>query len=93
MDVYEGDRVLVNLAPFIGSSLRCKVRIPCRVLAVDTTYVEVGTEHPFREVLLRVLPAWIEGKMESDQRQGGASNRAQSSAAKEVRRAKAVVAG
>jgi hypothetical protein len=92
MDVQEGDWVLVNLAPFIGSSRRSRVRIPCRVLAVATTHVEVGTEHPFREVSLRVPPAWIEDKLESE-RDRDTRYRAQSSPAKDARRAKAELVG
>jgi hypothetical protein len=63
MEFREGDRVLVNLAPFIGSSRRSQVQVPCRVLAVNGTHVEVGTEYPFRELSLRVLGGWIEGKL------------------------------
>ena len=66
MDIQEGDWVLVNLAPFIGSIRRSHESIPCRVLAADATHVEVLTEDPFREVSLRVLTTWIEGKLEPD---------------------------
>ncbi len=93
MDVQEGDAVLVNLAPFIGSSHRSKVRIPCRVLAVDAIHVEVRTEYPFREVYLRVLRGWIEGKLESDRREGGARYRVQPSFADEVHRAEVGAVG
>ena len=34
MNVREGDRVAVNIAPFIGSALRSEQTIPCTVLAV-----------------------------------------------------------
>jgi hypothetical protein len=69
MDFHQGDWVLVNLAPFIGSSRRSKNRIPCRVLAADSTHVEVCTEEPFRELSLRVPITWIEGKLESEEGQ------------------------
>jgi hypothetical protein len=66
MEVRKGDWVLVNLAPFIGSSQRSRVGVPCRVLAVTATHVEVVTEQPFREVSLCVLSTWIERKLEPD---------------------------
>jgi hypothetical protein len=66
VDIQEGDWVLVNLAPFIGTSRRSHESIPCRVLAADATHVEVRTEDPFREVSLRVLTTWIDGKLEPD---------------------------
>jgi hypothetical protein len=69
MEIQTGDWVLVNLAPFIGSSQRSHVGIPCRVLAVSATHVEVATEHPFREVALRVRSTWIEAKLKSDEGQ------------------------
>ena len=85
MGIQEGDCVLVNLAPFIGSSHRSKVHIPCRVLAAGATYVEVRANHPFREVCLRVSTAWIEGKLESSQE--SARNRGRTSSTAEVHRA------
>jgi hypothetical protein len=68
MDIEIGDDVLVNLAPFIGSSRRSRNSIPCRVVAVEANHVEVRTLYPFREFSLRVLSVWIEGKAESAQR-------------------------
>lgn len=67
MDIGKGDRVLVNLAPFIGSVRRCNESVPCRVLAVDADHVEVRTAHPFREFSLRVRNTWIEEKLDSEE--------------------------
>jgi hypothetical protein len=91
MDIEKGDRVLVNLAPFIGSERRSKESIPCRVLALDKDHVEVRTEHPFREFSLRVLTTWIEGKLESDQE--GVRSRVRSSSDAGVRQVAASVIG
>ena len=41
MDIRRRRHVLVNLAPFIGSSRRINESIPCNVLAIDGTFVEV----------------------------------------------------
>ncbi len=60
MDVQAGDRVLVNVAPFIGSVMRCDESIPCKVLAVDGAQVQVRVEPPYREVCLWLLSSWIE---------------------------------
>ena len=35
MSVHRGDRVLVNVAPFIGSALRAKQSISCEVVDVE----------------------------------------------------------
>jgi hypothetical protein len=66
MEVQKGDRVLVNLAPFIGSVRRKEESISCRVLAVDGPHVEVRTESPYREFSLRVQNTWIEGRLEGE---------------------------
>ena len=60
MEIREGDHVRVNLAPFIGSVMRSKQSVPCRVLSIDGIHVEVCTEYPCREVSLWVLASWIE---------------------------------
>ena len=60
MDVRKGDRVLVNVAPFIGSALRCDDSIPCEVLAVDGMRTHVRVEPPYRDVSLWVSSSWIE---------------------------------
>jgi hypothetical protein len=64
MEYQEGDRVRVNLAPFIGSVMRSKQSVPCRILSVDGIHIEVCTEHPFREVSLWVLASWIEERLD-----------------------------
>jgi hypothetical protein len=61
MDVKQSDRVLVNVAPFIGSVMRSKDSIPCEVLAVDGIHAQVRVLPPYREVDLWVLSSWIEG--------------------------------
>ena len=64
MDLKKGDRVLVNLAPFVGLVWRSKESIPCRVMDATPTHVEVVTEYPYREVSLQVQPKWIDGCLE-----------------------------
>lgn len=66
MEFRAGDRVLVNLAPFIGSARRSSESIPCLVLDTDATHVVVRTNPPFRELSLRVLATWVEGIVEND---------------------------
>ena len=61
MDVQKGDRVLVNVAPFIGSVMRCDESIPCVVLDVEGIQVHVRAEPPCRSVSLWVLSSWIDG--------------------------------
>ena len=61
MDVRKGDRVLVNVAPFIGSIMRSNESIPCEVLEVDELQVHVRAESPYRDVSLWVLVDWIDG--------------------------------
>jgi hypothetical protein len=63
MDVRKGDRVLVNVAPFIGSIVRCDDSIPCEVLAIDGVQVHVRVQPPYRDVSLWVLSSWIEGRL------------------------------
>lgn len=70
MDIRRGEHVLVNLAPFIGSSRRINESIPCNVLAIDGTFVEVETEEPpYRRFSLWVASSWIDGKVERTERQ------------------------
>ena len=66
MDIRPGDRVAVNLAPFIGSVTKSQTTIDCRVVAVEGDHVEVRTEHPYRDVLLRVKSVWIEALRETE---------------------------
>ena len=62
--VKKGDRVLVNIAPFIGSMKRSDDSIPCEVLDVDGPEVQVRTEEPYRSVSLWVLASWIDSAIE-----------------------------
>lgn len=61
MEVHKGDRVMVNVAPFIGSIMRSAESIACKVIDVDELQVLVRTEPPYREVTLWVLSSWVEG--------------------------------
>ena len=69
MDVQQGEQVLVNLAPFIGSLRPCNQSIPCSVLAIAETQVEVTTLEPFRELSLWVSSRWIDSKLDCTERQ------------------------
>ena len=60
MDIREGNWVMVNLAPFIGSKVRSKQSVECKVTAVEGDRVQVTTEFPYRNVTLWILPRWIE---------------------------------
>ena len=63
MDIRQGEHVLVNLAPFIGSARRSNESIPCNVRAIDDSWVEVETEEPpYRRFSLWVASTWIDGK-------------------------------
>jgi hypothetical protein len=62
MDIEKGDRVLVNVAPFIGSVMRSNESIPCEVLEVDGLQVHVRAEPPYRGVSLWILSSWIDGR-------------------------------
>jgi len=62
MDIQKGDQVLVNVAPFIGSSRRNGENIHCEVVDIWGDEIEVRTLSPFREFQLRVTRNWIEGK-------------------------------
>lgn len=66
MGIQEGDRVYVNLAPFIGALQRCKDVVACTVLTSYGDQVEVLTEYPCRPVCLIVDCCWIEGSVELD---------------------------
>jgi len=63
MDVGNGDRVLVNLAPFIGASEPSDESIPCEVLATDGLYVQVRPVFPYRELAVWVQSCWVEGML------------------------------
>jgi hypothetical protein len=60
MNVQKGDRVLVNVAPFIASARRQRNSVSCEVLDVDGTRVRVATQSPCREVDVWVQDCWID---------------------------------
>jgi hypothetical protein len=64
MDIQAGDRVLVNVAPFIGSARRSKDSVPCQVIETGAGRMRVRTEPPYREVELWIQSAWIDGRLE-----------------------------
>jgi len=66
MDIQKGDRVLVNLAPFIGSVLPNKESIPCVVVDINELQVYVRTLPPYREFAIWVLSSWIESAASDD---------------------------
>jgi len=63
MEIQKGDRVLVNVAPFIGSIMRSNESVPCEVLDVDGIQVHVRAESPYREVSLWVLSSWVDSRL------------------------------
>jgi len=60
MNIRVGSHVMVNLAPFIGSKVRSRQSIPCRVTAVEGDHFQVTPEFPYRSVTIRIPPKWIE---------------------------------
>ena len=66
MEIQKGDRVLVNVAPFIGSVMRGSESIPCEVLEVDGLQVHVRAEPPYRGVSLWILSSWIDGRVNQE---------------------------
>jgi hypothetical protein len=60
MNIRVGNRVMVNLAPFIGSKVRSLQSIPCQVRAVEGGHLQVTSEFPYRSVTLWIPPRWIE---------------------------------
>jgi hypothetical protein len=67
MEIQKGDRVLVNVAPFIGSIMRSNGSIPCEVVDVDGIQVHVRAEPPYRDASLWVLSSWIDGRQQQKQ--------------------------
>lgn len=67
MQIRKGDRVLVNVAPFIGSIMRSDESIPCEVIDVDGIQVHVHAEPPYRGVSLWILSSWIDGRVNQKQ--------------------------
>ena len=69
MGIQQGEHVLVNLAPFIGSLRPSNQSIPCSVLAITETQVEVTTLEPFRTLSLWISSRWIDSKLECSEQQ------------------------
>lgn len=69
MEVHKGDRVLVNLAPFIGSQDRSRKSVVCNVVDTDAATVSVCPEPPYRQFVLKVSRAWIEGRADKSERE------------------------
>ncbi|MCU0959436.1 MAG: hypothetical protein MUF48_04965 [Pirellulaceae bacterium] len=59
-----GDRILVNVAPFIGSPRRQRDAVSCRVLQVEGPWVRVCTECPCRDMDVWVSECWIEALLD-----------------------------
>jgi hypothetical protein len=64
MDIRIGSRVMVNLAPFIGSRAPSRQSVECRVTGERPGEIEVTTEAPYREVVLWVSARWIDSVVE-----------------------------
>ena len=64
MDIRIGSRVMVNLAPFIGSKQPSRQAIDCRVTGSRPGEIEVTTESPYRKVVLWVASQWIDSVVE-----------------------------
>ncbi len=60
MNIRVGNRVMVNLAPFIGSKVPSSQSIPCQVTAAEGDRLQVTSEFPYRSVTLWISPRWIE---------------------------------
>jgi len=86
MDVCKGTRVAVNLAPFIGSPVRSRQSVPCRVLEVEGGRVQVCAEEPYRRVSMWIPASWIDAPL--DESYAGATPRPTRES-----RAKGVIAG
>jgi hypothetical protein len=65
MEIRTGDRVFVNVAPFIGSLRRNKQSVECEVVAVDGDDVQIRTLAPYRELNLKVERFWIDRILEA----------------------------
>lgn len=62
VQVKSGNRVWVNIAPFIGWLDRGRSSVLCKVLQVSHDSVLVRTEGPCREFSIRIAPEWIDAK-------------------------------
>lgn len=60
MHIQKGDRVLVNVAPFIASTRRQRDSVPCEVLDVQGAQVHVVTQSPCREMDMWIPVLWVD---------------------------------
>jgi hypothetical protein len=65
MSFMAGDRVLVNVAPFIGSARPARESIPCEILAVDDDRVQVRPEPPLRSISIWIQTRWIDCRIDA----------------------------
>jgi hypothetical protein len=63
--IRKGSRLAVNLAPFIGSTLRSKHHVPCQAIELREGSVLVRTEAPYRSISLWVETNWVDQVVES----------------------------
>jgi len=70
MEYRKGERVMVNLAPFIGAQRRSKQSVACVVNAVRPDEVQVTPVPPYRSVALWISPHWIETYQPSCREEG-----------------------
>ncbi len=66
MSLRQGDRVLVNVAPFIGSARRSKESVPCAICAIAEDRIQVSPEAPYRRVVLWVDRDWVDRKLDAE---------------------------
>jgi len=66
MSFRQGDRVLVNVAPFIGAARRSKESVPCAIRAVTEDRIQVSPEAPYRRIVLWVDRAWVDRKLDAE---------------------------
>jgi hypothetical protein len=60
MEVHAGDSARINAAAFTGSRLRNREAIPCDVLAVEESRLQVKTRFPYRVFTMWVGAEWLE---------------------------------
>jgi hypothetical protein len=65
MPFIPGDRVLVNVAPFIGLSRPARDSVPCEILDVVDDQVLVRPEPPCRSISLWIDRQWIDCRIDS----------------------------
>ena len=68
MQLEKGDRILVNVAPFIASRRRHRDAVPCEVLEVRGDDFRVCTCPPYREIELWIDGRWIDDVLRPNRR-------------------------